>query len=143
MPRIKYNMRIKTPPQNLIWKQKDLNGNDVWQFPFNNSYKPSGKDEFIKENYIVKVLNLEPQPNTEYFVSKIIECYPQVAKSKDGRTFLNCVAVIEIDYAENQQNNNNENNYNNASSSNTSSIDSNSKPIENNNIGISDDDLPF
>lgn len=91
-------LRIKTPSANFIKKMQDFKGNPYTSFLYNYSAKneKSGKYE-IKERYVINIFNIVPNADSEIICTNIVNCKPQIMKSKDGRDFLNCVVTIEAD----------------------------------------------
>ncbi len=91
-------LRIKTPNEQYLKTLTSFKNEVYTSFLYNYSTKneTTGKYE-IKERYIINVYNIVPNPDSEIICTRIVNCKPAENKSKDGRTFLNCIVTIEAD----------------------------------------------
>lgn len=95
MSEVRKNFRIRTPKENMIWEDKDYQGNIRWRFPYKNSYKKVGAETYTEERYLIYVQD-KPEPNTEYKIIEINMCKPEVTLSK-GVQYLNCRCELVLE----------------------------------------------
>lgn len=134
---MKKGSKIKVPKAQFVKEMKDYNKNPYYSFLYNHSVKNKQTGEWeITERYVINVMDVIVQPETEIEIVEILEAKPQIMKSKDGRDFLNCVMWVNV--GENKNNNN----FNQQQTYQQQFVKQEQQPTYNTNI-VEEDDLPF
>ena len=138
---MKKGSKIKVPKSQFVKEMKDYNNNPYYSFLYNHSVKNKQTGEWeITERYVINVMDVIIQPETEIEIVDILEAKPQIMKSKDGRDFLNCVMWVNVGENKNNNNFNQQQTYQQQIAK--QEQQTYQQPIYNTNI-VEEDDLPF
>lgn len=87
--------KIKMPPQNLIYEKHTKDNSRTWyEFPYRYRIQTNVPNEYIYLDYWF-VTYSKPIPQEERYIN-IRGIKPQTNKSKDGRVFLTCYALVDL-----------------------------------------------
>lgn len=143
-------LRIKTP--SAPWLKQFCtydNTQTYYSFLYNYKVKNEETGEYeIAERYIVNVMNIVPNADSDIVCTKILKCKPIIKKDKNGKEYLNCDVYIEAENVakpklSRYQDNVNQKNSNMISEQQKQNQNNNQNQYSNDNLSINENDLPF